>query len=201
MTLTGHSMKGPVGHEGLGLMTRLHNMKRHEVRGDRGATLVEFAIVAPLLFMLLFGVIEFARLISAYTTVWTGAREGARYATTSGESDVTPGVPRFRDCAGIIDAVQAKAITTSINTSDIIIEWLDGSGNVIADCDDADSTYPNPSTQTAGSWDVDIPNGTVISVEADGTFNSVMPFIGDFLSNISLNSTQTRSIYEGIIGG
>ncbi len=181
-------------------MTRLHNFKLN--RGaERGATLVEFAIVAPLLFMLLFGVIEFARLISAYTTVWSGAREGARYATTSGESDITPGIPRFRDCAGIIDAVQAKAITTSINTSDITIEWLDSSGNVIADCDNSDSTYPDPSNQTAGAWDVDISNGTIISVEADGTFNSVMPFIGDFLSNIQLDSTQTRSIYEGIIGG
>lgn len=51
---------------------------------ERGATLVEFAVVAPQLFMLPSGVIEFARLISAYTRM--DRRPGrARYATTSGE--------------------------------------------------------------------------------------------------------------------
>lgn len=168
---------------------------------ERGASLVEFAVVAPLLFLLLFGVIEFARVVSAYTTVWTGAREGARYATTSGPSDITANTPRFRDCAGIEDAVQAKAITTSIATSDITILWVDpSSGNTIGDCDDADATYPNPGTKSGGSWVLDIPSGTIISVEVEGTFNSVIPFVGSFLNGISLDSTQTRSIYEGIVG-
>ena len=139
-------------------------------RGERGATLVEFAVVAPLLFLLLFGVIEFSRAISAYTTVWTGAREGARYATTSGESDINGGVPRNRDCDGIFDAVQAKAVTSSIAASDTNILWINPSGNVIADCDGADATYPDPSVLSSGTWDVDIPNGSIISVEVEGTF-------------------------------
>jgi Flp pilus assembly protein TadG len=49
-------------------------------RGERGATLVEFAVVAPILFLMLFGVVEFARLVVGFTGVWTAAREGARYA-------------------------------------------------------------------------------------------------------------------------
>lgn len=45
---------------------------------DRGASLVEFAMVMPLLLMLLFGVIEFAWLFSQNLDVRHGAREGAR---------------------------------------------------------------------------------------------------------------------------
>lgn len=168
---------------------------------EKGATLVEFAVVAPLLFLLLFGVIEFARVVSAYTTVWTGAREGARYATTSAESDFNSGVPRFRDCDGILDAVQAKAVTTSISASDVSIVWINPSGTTIADCDGLDGAYPDPATKSGGTWSVDIPDGTVISVEVQGTFNGVVPIVGSFIDGLTLDSTQTRSIYEGIVGG
>lgn len=166
---------------------------------ERGATLVEFAVIAPLLFLLIFGVIEFSRAVSAYTTVWTGAREGARYATTSAESDLVPTVPRFRDCVGIEDAVMAKAVTSNIASSDITIEWLNDAGVVIADCDPA-TAAPDPGTRSGGVWVVDIDPGTRISVEVTGQFNAVVPLLSSVLNGISLDSTQTRSIYEGIVG-
>ncbi len=49
-------------------------------RGDRGAVLVEFALVAPLLFLLLFGIIEFGYNFNTYQAVRQGVREGARQA-------------------------------------------------------------------------------------------------------------------------
>lgn len=49
---------------------------------DRGANLVEFAIMAPLLIMLLFGIIEFAWVFSQNLDIRHGAREGARMAAT-----------------------------------------------------------------------------------------------------------------------
>lgn len=169
-------------------------------KNEHGATLVEFAVIAPLLFLLLFGVIEFARVISAYTTVWTGAREGARYATTSDESDFTAGVPRFRDCTGILAAVQAKAVTTSIAASDVTMTWADPSGTVVADCDSS-TAPPAPETKSGGTFTTDISSGYTITVEVEGTFNAVVPILSGFLNNVTLDSTQTRSIYEGIVGG
>lgn len=53
------------------------------LRFDRGANLVEFAIVAPLLLILLLGIIEFGLLFAHYNEVRHGAREGARYAAVS----------------------------------------------------------------------------------------------------------------------
>ena len=55
---------------------------------ERGASLVEFAIVAPLLLLLLFGIIEAGWLFSQQIEVRHGAREAARVAAVSAP-DVT----------------------------------------------------------------------------------------------------------------
>jgi Flp pilus assembly protein TadG len=53
---------------------------RGRSRGDQGAALVEFAIIMPLLFLLLFGIIEFAIAFNDYQSIRQGARDGARQA-------------------------------------------------------------------------------------------------------------------------
>jgi len=59
-------------------------MKRE--RKERGAALVEMAMVAPLLFLLLFGIIEFGAVFAQFNDVRHGAREGARFAAVNGGS-------------------------------------------------------------------------------------------------------------------
>ena len=49
-------------------------------KGQRGQATVEFALVVSLLFLTLFGNIDFSRLFFAYATMSNGVREGARYA-------------------------------------------------------------------------------------------------------------------------
>lgn len=60
---------------------------------ERGAALVEFAIVVPLLFALLFGIIEFGTAFNDYQSIRQGARDGARQAVVKDYgSDVTCGL-------------------------------------------------------------------------------------------------------------
>ena len=47
----------------------------------RGQTLAEFAIVAPLFFLLLFGIIDIGRYIYVTTAFNQAAREGARFGS------------------------------------------------------------------------------------------------------------------------
>ncbi|SRR6266567_6634275 len=47
---------------------------------DRGAAAVEFALMLPLLLLLLFGIIDFGRALNAQVTITQAAREGARLA-------------------------------------------------------------------------------------------------------------------------
>lgn len=56
-------------------------------REQHGQALVEMALVLPLFFLLLFGVIEMGRIGHAYITVSNAAREGARLATIGEEED------------------------------------------------------------------------------------------------------------------
>jgi Flp pilus assembly protein TadG len=58
---------------------------------ERGASLVEFALVAPLLIMLLFGIVEFAWLFAQNLDVRHGAREGARLAAVNSPIGPTSG--------------------------------------------------------------------------------------------------------------
>lgn len=55
----------------------------------RGQALVEFAMVAPLFFMLLFGIVEVGRFIFYYEVLNNATREGARYAIVNGANSLT----------------------------------------------------------------------------------------------------------------
>jgi hypothetical protein len=55
------------------------------LRARRGQNLVEFALVAPLLFLFIFGIIEFGWAFYVYSELTNAAREGARFAAVHGE--------------------------------------------------------------------------------------------------------------------
>jgi Flp pilus assembly protein TadG len=63
---------------------------------DRGAAAVEFALVLPLLLILIFGIIDFGRMLNAKITLTEAAREGARATALIG-SDA--GADRARSAA------------------------------------------------------------------------------------------------------
>ncbi len=60
------------------------------IKKQKGQGLVEFALILPFLLLALLAIVEAARIIWAYTTVQTAAREAARYAIT-GKPYVTAG--------------------------------------------------------------------------------------------------------------
>jgi Flp pilus assembly protein TadG len=54
------------------------------LRSERGAELVEFALVLPIFLILVGGITDFARLFFSYEIVTNAAREGARLASLPG---------------------------------------------------------------------------------------------------------------------
>lgn len=54
--------------------------RRGRRHGERGAALVEFALIAPVLFLVLFGIIEFGIALNDYQSIRHGVRDGARQA-------------------------------------------------------------------------------------------------------------------------
>jgi hypothetical protein len=69
---------------------RLRGVVRRLPVGTRGQALVEFALVAPVFFLLLFAVIEGGRFILYYETLANATREGARYGIVHGWKSYCP---------------------------------------------------------------------------------------------------------------
>jgi hypothetical protein len=77
-------------------------MSRRAARnGERGQALVEFALILPILLILLLGILDFGRAVAAYNSVSNGARSGARVAIVN------------QDLDAIRDAVEAEAFGLS----------------------------------------------------------------------------------------
>jgi Flp pilus assembly protein TadG len=58
-------------------------------RSERGTALVEFALITPILFLLVFGIVEFGRVLNAYNDLTQLAGQGARAAAVSHNPDGT----------------------------------------------------------------------------------------------------------------
>jgi Flp pilus assembly protein TadG len=53
-------------------------------RSQRGAALVEFALIAPLFFLIVFGLVEFAIVFAGYCSAAYASQKGVRYAIVHG---------------------------------------------------------------------------------------------------------------------
>jgi Flp pilus assembly protein TadG len=107
--------------------------RRH---GRRGQALAEFALVAPIFFLLLFGIIEAGRFIFYYEILNNATREGARYAIVHGMNsfDCTgpPSKPDVSACdpsgADVIQRVRSAAYGTLGSAVTVTPQWLPDNG-------------------------------------------------------------------------
>jgi Flp pilus assembly protein TadG len=78
---------------------------------ENAQALAEFGLIAPLVFLIIFGIVDMSRAMQSYVTVQEGARSAARYAVT-GRTDCTGVVTQTRDnCI----KQQVTALTASMN--------------------------------------------------------------------------------------
>ena len=90
---------------------------------QHGLSTVEFAIVAVVLFMLIFGVIEFGRAFFVASALDEATRRGARMAAVCPIND-----PAIAQAAAF-----DNALIPGLDASDIVVEYLDESANVVPD--------------------------------------------------------------------
>jgi Flp pilus assembly protein TadG len=79
------------------------------VRRDDGAAAVEFALVVPLLLILVFGIINFGALFSTQLSINNGVRQAARQAVVAGSNT-------GQQCGSLVGAVQ-EASSPPLGTS------------------------------------------------------------------------------------
>jgi Flp pilus assembly protein TadG len=100
--------------------------KRRSHEGERGQALVEFGLVASVMFLALFAVIDFGRALYAYNLVASSAYIGARYAIVHGSSCTLSMCPA--SSAAIQTYVRSKV--NGINTAQLTVTttWVKASG-------------------------------------------------------------------------
>jgi len=81
-------------------------------RSERGAELVEFAIVFPLLLLVTLGIIDFGLMFQRYEVLTNAAREGARVSVLSGYNapDVTARVNQYLQATSLSGATVATSV-------------------------------------------------------------------------------------------
>jgi Flp pilus assembly protein TadG len=89
--------------------------------GQRGLSIVEFAIVAAVLFMLIFAVIEVGRAFFVASALDEATRRGARMAA----------VCQINDGAIAQTAAFDNAVIPDLDAGDFAVEYLDGNGIVL----------------------------------------------------------------------
>jgi Flp pilus assembly protein TadG len=88
--------------------------RRPSLRDDRGQTMVEFALVIPILCVVLFGVIQFGILYKNYVTLTDATRVGARKAAVSRHdaSAIASTVAKVRSSASGLDLAKLAITVT-----------------------------------------------------------------------------------------
>ncbi|MBI83496.1 MAG: pilus assembly protein TadE [Planctomycetaceae bacterium] len=104
----------------------------------RGSAAVEFALVAPLFFILVFGMIEIGRMVMVQQVITNASREGARLAVldTATVGEIKSTVEDFLACgmisgAAVIvspdppsDAAHGEPVTVTVEIAFDKVSWL-----------------------------------------------------------------------------
>ena len=120
------------------MRTKLENSYRSCRRNRRGAAVVEFAVVSPVFFLLVFGMIEYGRLVMVQQLLTNAAREGARVGVLddSTAGDVTTAVTSYLTAASINNptvtcnpstpstATYGQPVTVTVSIPFSQVSWL-----------------------------------------------------------------------------
>jgi Flp pilus assembly protein TadG len=139
----------------------------HLIRDDAGAALVEFALVVPLLMVLLFGITEFGRALNYWIDETHLANETARFAAVNRN----PGTPLT-----LQQYIQSQATTTELRDG----EDTDPSGVPTAGRAKVCVTFPKADPTDATPPKV----GDPVEARVTAQFNW-LPLIGNALGGVT----------------
>jgi Flp pilus assembly protein TadG len=145
---------------------------RNLARSERGTAVVEFALVAPILFALVFGILEFGRVLNAYNNMTQLAGQGARAAAVNRNPDGTA------VGAGAVDNTPCENQAYSIQCQLAGFYAKQDSLSNVKVC------IVNPNSPTP------ITTGSPLTVHVTYTYNFSEGLLG--FSTIPLSATQTE---------
>jgi hypothetical protein len=184
---------------------------------SRGQGLVEFALIVPILLLLIFGIIDFGWIMFNYSQIYNGLREATRYGSVVGFS----GTSQIVDCSGIRSRLITTAQFSGIRSSDINIWYDDGRGvaddvvgttqsSVVGTCSTAFTAnvttnyvcQGSPSCLSNRITPLVVENGDRIVIDVNVSIHFITPFINAFApGGIPMHLRSTRSIFPTGLAG
>lgn len=161
--------------------------------------MVEFTLVAPVMLMFIFGIIEFGRYEVATSGVDQAASAGIRFAVTHPSAYSNAATA---SSGSIQAAIQTADTTTSIVNDDthISIKYFDASGSSATECGYYDATanggaggFVAETGYTQGS-NCAVP-GNIVQVSVTANYVPVTPIVSTLLPS-SFTITSTRQLIE-----
>ncbi len=147
------------------MISKMHK-SQHRLK-QRGQTMVEFALAFPIFLMIVLGIFEFGRLFFIYTSVYTAAREGARYGAA---------VENQNDCGA---GIEAQAQRVGFLAGDLTVVHFYDAG-------------PGTSTFACSGGGDNLENGDRVLVRTSVVYKSVTGIVPTF----TIESTARRSIIK-----
>ncbi len=156
----------------------------------KGQGAVEFALVLPVLLLLVLGLIETGRLIFYYSAVTNAAREAARYGSATGINE--SGMFRFEDCNAIVNSAVRVGFLNSVRPENVNVTFDSGPGTaVLGGCPgntDGNTTQPDSAS---------IQTGTRIVVRVASPFDTMIPGLLPY-QGLTIRSESARTILRAV---
>jgi Flp pilus assembly protein TadG len=163
-----------------------HQLSRSK-EDERGSTVAEFAMAAMIFFILIFGIIEFARLLYTHNALNDAARRGARYAVLHGNVQ-GGGEPDPVTCVKNVVVYGEKNIdpTTCVPTGPPLVSGL-GTANVTVTYEGADLDNDPDTPQTSYGMNL----GTATVTIQNYAFSLNVPVFGRTINMPAYTTTLT----------
>jgi hypothetical protein len=153
--------------------------------------MVEFALILPVLLLLILGVIEMGRLLAIYSGISSAARQAARYGSVGGDSDPAQANVQeyYLDCSGIRAVAKQASPLLPLTDDDISVGWDHGSGAVFGLCKIGhDDESPIPA----------VTSGDRLVVAITSSYRPLVPIVP--IPELPLTFQAARTIFTSIIG-
>jgi hypothetical protein len=160
-------------------------------RRTRGQALVEFALVAPLFFMLIFGIIEFSLINVAIGAFNFAAKDAARLGSLLGRTSANADSQMIAVIRGhVVDIAPAAIVKIEIFQSD-----EEGDINTSAE----DAYDGNGNALSAPTWPPDLRNDTLIGADYLGVrityrYTYLTAFLAGSNANLQLTAISIQRI-------
>ncbi len=162
---------------------------------QRAQGMVEFALVLPLLLLLILGVFAFGHLFFVYTSVVSASREAARWGSAVGEAPSS--FPRYEDCNSIRDQAVRLGAFAGVNDTDIADTNDTGVAISYDHGPNADgSSSPYTTCPVGGPGPTDVQMGDRIIVRVKVNYAPIVPVVN--LPSFPLEATTYRTILKSV---